>query len=177
MLTKNYYRLIGSAMNTNNYLSTYTYVNGTVGRFMATYNTDITVQSYKNGLGFANTTTLINTGLDKTARPNGVSFGNGTAAPTLDDYYLSGSIITGITADCNRSVVNNDDDHSVTTLYTITNHNSESVTINEIGYFYYPNVDNSIMLDHTVLETPLTIPAGGVGQVTYTIRFNYPTAE
>lgn len=29
-------------------------------------------------------------------------------------------------------------------------------------------------INRTVFDTPVTIAAGGVGQVTYTIRMNYP---
>ena len=36
-------------------------------------------------------------------------------------------------------------------------------------------LQEAIWVERTVLETPVTIPAGGVGQVTYTIRMNYPT--
>lgn len=59
------------------------------------------------------------------------------------------------------------------------NTSSADVTIREIGYYacYDGNTKNSrVLLDRTLLDTPVTIPAGSIGQVVYTITFNYPTA-
>ena len=111
---------------------------------------------------------------------SGVVFGTGTTPPTIDDYCLSGDLITGIS--CSAVVSNADDDNGVTTtaVYTVTNANSEDITIGEIGLMASldntSSSDKKAFIERTVLDTPITIPAGGVGQVTYTIRMNYPTA-
>ena len=70
-------------------------------------------------------------------------------------------------------------------MFTLTNTGSEDFTISELGlvtYAYITNTngycyENNFLLERTVLENPITIPAnGGVGQVTYTIRMDYPVA-
>ena len=112
---------------------------------------------------------------------NGVSFGDGSVPPTLDDYTLSGSPITTLSITSAVIVSNNEDDASITGVYTITNTGSDEVTIREVAMFRsvprYTSGNFTIMLDRTVLDNPVTIPAGGIGQVTYTIRLNCPTLE
>lgn len=111
----------------------------------------------------------------------GVWFGSGNTPTTLDDYCLSGSRVTTFKAvtSLDRSV--DEDGMTCTATYTITNTASEPITIAEIGLVAKRSVSGSgngahLLLERTVLDSPLTIPAGGVGQVTYTIRMNYPTA-
>ena len=69
---------------------------------------------------------------------------------------------------------------TITALYTITNTGSSAFTIGELGLIAatYTNVstNSKCLVERTVLDTPVTIPAGGIGQVEYTITFNYPTA-
>lgn len=104
---------------------------------------------------------------------SGVIFGDGDTEPTEDDYTLSGNIITGIayTSKVTRVIENNKNTRTVT--YTITNNNSESITIKEIGYVGYAKYNSgyaySVLLDRELLENPITIEAGGVGQITYTV--------
>lgn len=112
----------------------------------------------------------------------GVIFGTGTTAPTLDDYFLSGEMITTLIATSDVKNVHNDNGVEITALYTITNTGSEAITIGEVGLISNLHAYNSnhysykCLIERTVLDSPVTIPAGGVGQVTYTIRMNYPTA-
>lgn len=117
----------------------------------------------------------------------GQVFGTGTTPPTVDDYCVSGSEITNLTF--TKTVTYGAG--TVTCTYVITNGNSDPVTIGEVAlftpgsftlYYNYSSGSNkttfykTVMLERTVLDTPVTIPAGGIGQVTYTIRMNYPTA-
>lgn len=120
-----------------------------------------------------------------TSRPTnaptaGVIFGTGTIPATLDDYNLSGDVITAISANAAKTVEADSDSVTMETLYTITNTGTEAITIGEIAYcaYLFTSASNGFgaMLERTVLETPITIEPGGVGQVTYTIRMNYPTA-
>jgi hypothetical protein len=117
---------------------------------------------------------------------NNVVFGAGNAVPTIDDYTIN-DFISGLTVTVQRTWIADDNGGSVTAVYTITNPKSEDVTISEIGLFSKTstratadtnglNVYTPVLCDRTVLDTPVTIPAGGIGQVTYTIRMNYPTA-
>ena len=115
----------------------------------------------------------INTSYNMSSR-GGVIFGNGDTPATAEDYKLAGNIITGITASAALARSFNDGMAQIVATYTITA--SSEVTIKEIAAFASSGSNGIYMVDRTVLDTPVTIPAGGVGQVVYTITFNYPTA-
>ena len=114
---------------------------------------------------------------------SGVLFGDGDTPVTVDDYNIKGNRITNLTVSSN-SVVNYSDSNkaTMTVNYTVTNNNATDVTIKEIAMFKMTQKSGSnntafyLMLDRTVLDSPVTIEAGGIGQVTYTIDMNYPTA-
>ena len=117
---------------------------------------------------------------NKTSR--GIRFGDSDEAPSADDYWLKGNIISGFTYTVTTIW---DADGQGHLLFTITNTSSNAFTIKEVAWVspitsYWNNNSSSAggvaMLDRTVLDTPVTIPAGGVGQVEYTITFNLPTA-
>lgn len=109
-----------------------------------------------------------------------VCFGNGSVPPSAEDYKLSGDIITGLTFSTSVVATPEDDGVTLTATYTVTNSNSQEITISEVAMFgttYSSNGyadSNFIMLDRTVLDDPVTIPAGGFGQVVYTVKMNYP---
>lgn len=106
----------------------------------------------------------------------GAVFGTGNSA-AIDDYTLSGTLLTSahISAVCSLAADYDNEGMTLTGTYTISNVSANEITISEIGLVTY-NSSVYCLVEHTVLDTPVTIPAGGVGQVTYTIRFNYPTA-
>lgn len=110
----------------------------------------------------------------------GVVFGTGTKEPTFDDYWLSGDQIT--TIECSVAVTRTmgDDGAIITGIYTITNTASSDITIGEVGLIASTagtsTAGDRIMVERSVLDTPVTIPPGGIGQVTYTIRMGYPAA-
>lgn len=123
-----------------------------------------------------------------TVNPNvtGVVFGTGNTPPTTEDITLSGEPVNGFTSSMVVSEIYGDNYIEVTGTYTITNNNDNEITIGEVALFgqissqlqqyydtynYYP-----IMFERTALENPITIPAGGVGQITYTVRTNLPAA-
>lgn len=128
-----------------------------------------------NGIMFNRMDTIVQT-VHPTA---GVMFGDGTAA-AKEDYWLSGNTISGISVSSSETVENSEDGCTKTRVYTIVNNNDTDITIREVGYQGHVPTDaynNYVaLLEHTILDSPITIPAGGVGQVTYTIRMNYPTA-
>lgn len=104
----------------------------------------------------------------------GVLFGTGDTTPTLDDYTLSGDVISTITIVTSQTSIgaNGDSEYAeLATRYTLTNTGTQAITVREVALAYY-----GCMLERTVLDTPITIEPDGIGQVTYTIRMNYPTA-
>lgn len=109
---------------------------------------------------------------------NGIVLGSGMTPATLDDYCLESRITSGLSGSVSLTSDPNND-----LLYTLvlTSTSTDDITIGEIGIMSYAytgqNGGNALVLiERTVLDTPVTIPAGGIGQVTYTIRMNYPTA-
>ena len=113
----------------------------------------------------------------------GVVFGTGNTPPTIDDTTLSGDLVSGFSYSKSVTTERGDDGVTFTALYTVTNNNAEAITISEVAIIanltqYNTSTDASYkaLLERTVLDTPVTIPAGGIGQVVYTITFNYPTA-
>lgn len=115
---------------------------------------------------------------DSSKQGTGVVFGDGSGIPSENDYTLFGNVVSTFNETHITSFSVEGDTVVRTVQYTITNTSStEDITISEIGYittihhkqwYQYAN----ILIDHTVLDSPVTIPAGGVGQVTYTITFN-----
>lgn len=111
----------------------------------------------------------------------GVAFGDGTTEPTEDDTWLSGNQHTSITSSNTTVEVTESeegDERCVTAVYTINNNTGADITIGEVGLFSYCtilgpsgsyNAYISVLIERSLLENPITIPAGGVGKVTYTI--------
>lgn len=108
----------------------------------------------------------------------GVVLGTGTAAPTVEDHALAGELVTGYTYMSSVSNEVHDDGQSITASYTITNDNDHPITIGEVGVIASFTKNSSAaekaLLERTVLDQPVTIAAGGVGQLTYTIRWYEP---
>lgn len=107
---------------------------------------------------------------------SGIIIGKGTTPPTLDDYYLESQITSGVTASNSRGI---DENGNPYTLITLTNASNKAITVGEVGiiantYYGTNGYTCYTLLDRTVLESPITIEPGGVGQITYTIRMDYP---
>lgn len=107
----------------------------------------------------------------------GVVFGNGNTQPTESDYRLSGTLHNNISASSNVVYKTEGNKLSMEGVFTITNNGTEDMIVSECGYVGSVKQSSSLgdymLLDRTLLEEPITIPAGGVGQVTYTITFNF----
>ena len=109
----------------------------------------------------------------------GVCFGTGTTPADINDYNIEAPITTGLTVATPSKTTQNETDNykEYTGTYGVTNTTSSDITITEIGLKGLVYSDNSsstaILVDRTVLDTPITIPAGQSKQITYTIRFNY----
>lgn len=114
----------------------------------------------------------------------GVFFGSGNAAATIDDVKLSGASVLNCVCSVtkNNSYASDGSNFTFSYNYTITNNNDTEIVIGEVGIFFEWCCKTSStkttnffhMCERTALETPITIPAGGVGQVTYTIKMEYP---
>ena len=118
---------------------------------------------------------------DLTRYISGVLFGTGDTPASLDDYKLAGAVIQNIAASIHKTYSYSEAQPSLKAVYTITNNNEAAITIKEVALnlrFDHNSNGNSTgcIIDRTVLDTPVTIPAGGVGQVEYTITLNLPTA-
>lgn len=110
-----------------------------------------------------------------TTPSDGIYIGSDNTLPTKNDYTL-GSIITGLLSSNIKPTIDyvyneNTDLYSVFLDYSISNATNNSVTIREIGFirqFYTSTTKGAnasgstkaILIDRTVLDAPLEIPAG-----------------
>lgn len=180
MFTKNWYRALALFLGSNNgefgAKTTYKMASGN--------STEYTSRVFGVGFGATGQTSSYTDGFGPsmkfvTTSGNGVHFGTGTTEPIFDDYKLSGDVISASKFSYSAVLSSESDDEGIsyTAEYTISNTDSDSFTIGEIGLFTYAtNNIGLFMVERTVLDEPVTIPAGGVGRVTYTIRMEYPTA-
>lgn len=110
----------------------------------------------------------------------GTWFGTGTTPATADDYTLESPITDGTLSFHNAATVSgvaNSDHYRYSMTYDVTNTGSEDITVSEIGLFSL-NASSGLwqsLLDHTVLETPITVPAGQTVPINYTIKLPYGT--
>lgn len=111
-----------------------------------------------------------------------VEFGKGTTPAATGDYKLEDKITSGITVTNPSAVTTEQTDSYIFWTVTFGVMASTETTISEIGLtskITYSTGLNpvAILVDRTVLDTPVTIPAGQSKQITYTIRFNYGDAS
>lgn len=125
----------------------------------------------------------------KTSGSHGVFFGTGTTPASASDYMLeskvSSSEVTVVNPESYQRLVGADGKITYTVTYTLTNITTADVTIGEIGLVVPTKTvittsvspsgsgtTSYILADHTVLDEPLTIPAGEVRALTYNIVFD-----
>lgn len=107
-----------------------------------------------------------------------ILLGTGTTAPTADDYRLESQITTNLSCD-SVSVSRNTTVKTYTA--TFSNSGTSDMTVTEIGYalrmcYYIRSTSDTytydnFLMDRTVLDTPVTIPAGESRTITYTLSF------
>lgn len=129
--------------------------------------------------------TLLSSFFSKTACTStsntGVAFGTGSTPPSLDDYWLSGDLITEISIVAQRITrANTEGGVGFTSKLTVENTGSDSIVINEMAivakcYKGGTTANGSVMVDRTVLDTPLTLAPGEQGTIDYT--FNLPIVQ
>ena len=111
---------------------------------------------------------------------DGTWFGKGTTPPTPDDYTLEAPYVNGeFRVHCASAVTatHTEESYSVSIVYNVTNTTSEDLTISEIGVFsrHVSTGQYYCLLDHTVLENPVVIPAKRTVAMEYVIKFPYGT--
>lgn len=166
MLTKNFYSYMRVVLQRS--ASTFKLTDGSTGK------TSLGNTSYPPFM-------VMNTWA-KQSQAFGVSFGIGTTPSTVSDYCLesilsSTQIDVSVPSAVSYSRADTYEEYSVT--FGVTNKTAEAITISEVGLTAEPNTGNPIyyvLVDRTVLDTPVTIPAWQSKQITYTIRFNYGDA-
>lgn len=88
-----------------------------------------------------------------------IYLGTGNVTPTIDDYKLSGELVTGLTSQGQSTTANN---NSITFSAIATNNTESPVTIKEIGLGGYHDGSTPfvVLLTRDVLATPVTLNTG-----------------
>ena len=100
-----------------------------------------------------------------------IAIGTGTGTVSDDDYRLFES-----TSDCTCVSASSNTSANFNKIYTATfqNNTSSDITITETGIVAKPFLYNNwfeVLLDHTLLDTPVIIPAGESRTITYEWTF------
>lgn len=98
-----------------------------------------------------------------------IYLGTGNVTPTIDDYKLSGELITSLSSQQQDTTANN---NSITFSAIATNNTESPVTIKEIGLGGYTgNPGWVFLLTRDVLATPVTLNTGDSKRFSITIDF------
>ena len=165
MLTNNFYNLLLNEMNMPGQQTTVTKYNGSAA---------ITIDPMflLQGLRY------VRSGSPSTAGMYGIFFGTGTTLPTREDYTLESPITNGtLSSSCGGVLKGLDADQArLYATHEVKNSGSTDVTITEVGVFGCASdtSTNVFLLDRTVLDTPITIPAGQSKSITVAVQFDYP---
>lgn len=116
----------------------------------------------------------------------GVIIGSGTAAESEASYWLAQQITSGFSGSVLPTHEMVDGTHALCLYVTIANTGNSSITISEIGYALitplmrrpsdsqfigspYP-IEKNILIDRTVLASPITIAAGNSVRLKYALK-------
>lgn len=98
-----------------------------------------------------------------------IYLGTGNVTPTIDDYKLSGELVTGLTSQEQDITANN---NSITFSAIATNNTESPVTIKEIGLGgRVANPACVVLITRDVLATPVTLNTGDSKSFSITIDF------
>lgn len=109
----------------------------------------------------------------------GIVLGRDSTPPTLNDCCLKSLITGGLSI---KTVTKADENGDLKYTMTMTNTSQNPITIGEVGIMSKvytganTSTSNIVLMERTVLEEPITIPANGVGVVTYITGFAVPEA-
>ncbi len=124
----------------------------------------------------------ITTATTLTASAAGISVGRGTAPATENDYRLEDPITGGVTLTLTATKAGCDSpgDPYVEHYVTVTNTGDTAITVTEIGYKQRMKAairpagtssgDITVLLDHTILSSPMTVQAGDAGVIIYRLK-------
>ena len=138
-----------------------------------TEGTELTTMMNENvTAGFINALNHMATA-ENTAATTYIKCGTGMTAATESDYNLEAEA-TDLSCDSVATAVGSNDAKTYTA--TFSNATDTDITVTEIGFFiysYYGSTSNSgnFLLDHIILDTPITIPAGESKAITYELGF------
>ena len=179
MITKNFKAILASVLQSLGSVSGYKAVvpvkktNGDSG-----YTPPYFTSEYPNTVG---------TSVQFSASNSGIHVGTGDTAPTEDDYNLESMVTSGLSASSPAATrdADNDGNPFVEFLFTLTNTTGSDIVIKEIGYFQkiifnttYKSTsssDTTVMLDRTVLSTPVTVPANDSAAIKYRLTTVLPS--
>ena len=169
MLTKNFYAYIRADFSESTTTATFTKTDGSKSTVALT--SDYPPFKVMNNWA-------------KSITGTGVSFGTGTTPATASDYVLEsilGDNKINVSTPSSISFSRYDTYEEYTVTFGVTNKTADAITISEMGltampYSPYSGGNYYALVDRTVLDAPVTIPAGQSKQITYTIRFNYGDA-
>jgi hypothetical protein len=171
MLTDNYWKLFGATM----------------GKFAGS-SESITLIGYDGDICMGNATSLTEPytllgGISLSYSQYygsyyGVFWGRGTTPPTKNDYKLEDPITDGTlaTVGSRETLIKTDngDHYRISALHQVTNNTNNDITITEAGIFgNWKSGGKVFLLDHTILETPVVIPARKTVPIEYAIKFPY----
>ena len=108
----------------------------------------------------------------------GICLGAGTTPPSIDDYKLEKMITSGLSCVLATTM---DADKDVVYTITATNITDADIVVGEVGIIVkgYRTASNNpviVLAERTVLDSPITIAAGGVGVIIYTLKQHIPEA-
>ena len=111
----------------------------------------------------------------------GVVVGRGNTPASKADYCLENIITSGLKQQKTTYATKFlDGGAEVVKVFILENTSDADITISEIGTVGRTFTDRNtssvarVMVDRTVLDTPVTIPAGEMKTISYSIRLNYP---
>lgn len=183
MFLKNYYKLLASQIFATS---------ASVKRTNGTDDSLTVTQGYQIRIGqdnfqcpsmhqprFLHTTAQFNSTTASNGSNNsagaGVYFGDGDTPVTIDDYTFAGEILNTASATASVTSAIDEEGATITGEYLISNSGDSDFTVKEVGLVFAAGTYR-VLLERTVLDEPVVIPAGGMGKVAYTIRLNFPTA-
>lgn len=179
MLLNNFRRVLVNTISENLNLSQ---LNGMTGEIKTTggalYNPSARYYPRITGLSYDCTICTSGTNYDSTSAPTAnfnfsgceIYLGTGNVTPTINDYKLSGELITGLTSQSQDTSATN---NSIKFSAIATNNTNAPVTIKEIGLggYYVGATPCVILLTRDVLATPVTLNTGDSKTFSITIDF------
>lgn len=124
--------------------------------------------------GISNGSTLFFGNGSGTNNYAGVILGDGDTPPALNDYCLSGNIITDFTATTALTILAQNDGVYIAATYNITNTGASTFTIKEIGARKGESYSgtNPILYYRSLLDSPVSIAPGDTGIITLKVKIS-----